>query len=276
MKIIKTQLSAGAEKPFQIIHMSDTHLAHADERNDERKIRLAERRKNSFPDADLMISKITELYKKTGDTVVHTGDLIDFVSEKNLDIAKAFTDNVDCFAAAGNHEFSLYVGEAKEDAAYREQSLTKVQSVFKNNIRFSTRIENGINFVAVDNSYYLFEQWQLERLKQEVRKGLPVILCVHTPLYSEELFDLILGSEGDESPAYLMSVPEEKMNNYSPERYEQQKEDSVTHEAYKYIKNEALIKAVLTGHVHRSFELPLGEKMQYGVGCTDIRIIDIC
>ncbi len=32
-----------------------------------------------------------------------------------------------------------------------------------------------------------------------------------------------------------MSVPEEKMKDYSSGRYEQQKEDEITHEAYEYI-----------------------------------------
>lgn len=275
MKTLYSKINAGAEKPFKIIHISDTHLTYADKRDDGRKIRLAKDRKTHFPNAEQVLSEVEKLYAETGYMLVHTGDLIDFVSEANLDAAREFTKKTDCFTSAGNHEFSLYVGEAKEDSTYREQSLEKVQSAYVNDIRFSSKIVNGINFVAVDNSYYLIEPWQLERLKQETAKGLPVILCLHTPLYSEEAYDFARKNEGENSPVYLMSVPEEKMQYYSPERYEQQKEDETTHTAYEFIKNEPLIKAVLTGHIHCDFELPLGDKMQYGVGCEDIRIIDI-
>ena len=62
--------------------------------------------------------------------------------------------------AAGNHEYSLYVGEAWEDAAYRNQSLATVQEAFINNIRMAARVIGGVNFVALDDGYYLFEEEQ--------------------------------------------------------------------------------------------------------------------
>ncbi len=274
MNILNSEIKICADKPFTVIHASDTHIVFADGRDGERKIKLAEGRKNTFPGADEIFDKLIALQNETKGLLVYTGDLIDFVSVPNLEKAKLFSEKTDCFFAAGNHEFSLYVGEAKEDAAYRNQSLDRVQAAFGNDIRFSSRIVNGVNFVAVDNSYYLFEEWQLERLKAEVGKGLPTVLCVHTPLYSAELYEYLLNKNGRNSPAYLMSVPEEKMKHYSPDRYEQQKEDEITHEAYEYILNEKLIKTVLSGHVHCPFEFPLGDKMQYGVGCTDIRMIN--
>lgn len=275
MNVLNGKIEIGVKTPFRIIHVSDTHLTLADERNDGRKIELAERRKNSFPKALAVLDDIKSLYEKTGYFTVHTGDLIDFVSEANLDAAKEFTEATDCFAAAGNHEFSLYVGEAFEDAAYRNKSLARVQEAFKNDIRFSSKIVGGVNFVAVDNSYYLFEKYQLDRLKEEAEKGLPVILCLHTPLYSGEMYNFSLRGEAENTPAYLMSVPEEKMSYYSADRYRQQKEDDITHEAYEFICREPTIKALLVGHLHKSFVLPLGDKMQYGVGCTDARIIEI-
>lgn len=274
MNTLHTKIKVGAEKPFTVIHASDTHLTLADERDGERKIRLADGRKNSFPEALEMFNSIKKLYAETGNMIIHTGDLMDFVSELNIEKAKEFTDKTDCFFAAGNHEFSLYVGEAKEDAAYRNQSLGRVQAAFKNDIRFSSRTVNGVNFIAIDNSYYLFEKQQLDRLKEETEKDFPIVLCVHNPLYSEKLYEFLLDREGRDSPAYLMSVPEDKMQHYSADRYEQQKEDEITHEAYEFILNCDKIKTVLAGHVHCPFEFSLGDKMQYGVGCTDVRIID--
>lgn len=274
MNILRTKINIGADKPFTVIHASDTHITLADERDGERKVKLAERRANCFPESDEMFENLIKLQNETGDFLVYTGDLIDFVSVLNLEKAKEFADKTDCFFAAGNHEFSLYVGEAKEDATYRNQSLRKVQETFNNDIRFSSRIVNGVNFVAVDNSYYFFEKYQLDALKKETEKGLPIVLCMHNPVYSEELYEYILNKDGRDKPAYLMAVPEEKMKHYSPDRYEQQKADEITYAAYDYILNERLMKTVLAGHVHCPFEYPVGNKMQYGVGCTDVRIIE--
>jgi hypothetical protein len=153
-------------------------------------------------------------------------------------------------------------------------TFAKVQAAFQNDIRFASRIINGINLVAVDNSYYKMDSWQLECLKKEAEKNLPMILMVHTPLYNEEMycFSQSIHKEGD--PAYLMSVPEEKMQHYSPERYEQQKEDITTAEAYRFLSETRLFKAVLCGHLHHDFETVLfGFLPQYTVGIGSAREI---
>ena len=38
MQIKQTDIKIGVEKPFSLVHISDTHFTLADERNDERKI----------------------------------------------------------------------------------------------------------------------------------------------------------------------------------------------------------------------------------------------
>lgn len=276
MKLLKTELCLGAERPFTIVHASDTHLTDADIRNDQRKINLAQERLPMFPNAKAMLEEIEKAAKEHDAVVIHTGDLIDFVSYANLDCVREFMNKVDCFMSAGNHEYSQYVGEAFEDAAYREQSLELVQSAFKNDIRFASRIINGINFVAIDNSYYLFDEWQLNRLKDEVNKGLPIVLCMHTPLYSEDIYNQKVDDTEPEVCAYLMCVPDEKMKKYSPYRVMTQRPDDITREAYQYISKEPMIKAILTGHLHIDFEHVLfGRIPQIAIGTETIHIVTI-
>ena len=274
MEIIKSEIHIGIEKPFTFLHMSDTHLTLADQRDDDRKIQLGKDRLNGFPQANEVLEEATAYAKKNGYTICHTGDLLDFVSWANIDRAKQFCDEVDVFMAAGNHEFSLYVGEAWEDADYRNQSLEKVQAAFPNNIRFACREVNGVNLVAIDNGYYLFEQEQLDALKEVAKQGKPMILFMHTPLYTPEYLEFAKKSGGD--AYYLVATPEEKMSWYSDHRYRQQKADAVTLEAYAYIKNEPLIKALVVGHLHRNFESEWKPGVpQIMVGCTDIREITV-
>ena len=272
MNIINTVLKVNAEKTFKTIHLSDTHITYADIRDGERKVKLAEKRINEFPDAENVLKYATNLSKENGYTIMHTGDLLDFVSEANIENAKKLTDEIDLFIAAGNHEFSLYLGEEKEDAAYRNRSLDKVQKAFKNNIRMSSRIINGINFTALDNGYYNFEREQLDFLKNEVNKGLPVVLLIHTPLFDKKLYDVCM-SKWDN--AYLCGVPDELMKCYPEDRYEQQKPDKTTLEAIDYISGEKNIKAILTGHLHFTYEGIFAERIPQIINsCTDIRIIE--
>lgn len=273
MKIIKNHIHIGIENPFSVLHASDTHITFADARDGERKVRLAENRIRSFPDAVKNLQFIKEKAIAENKTVIYTGDLIDFVSELNIEKAKEFTDTVDVFMAAGNHEFSLYLGEEKEDEAYRNRSLPKVQAVFRNNIRFSSRIINGVLFVAIDNSYYLIDEEQYFFLREECQKGLPVILCVHTPLYTREFYDAV--REGKSVPAYLMSVPDELLQDYSDDRYEQQKQDEITAAAFNYIINCDSVKAIITGHIHKDYVGFINGKIQIASDVSTLRDIYI-
>ncbi len=275
MKTIDTVIRVGAAQPFCALHASDTHLTRADRRDDERKRLLAQNRLPVFPTAEEDLRELTALAQAEQLPVLHTGDLSDFVSAANLDAMRAFSEAVDCFMAAGNHEFSLYVGETWEDAAYRAQSLDRVQAVFKNDIRFAGRVMHGVNFIALDNSYYLIEPEQLAALKAEAEKGLPMVLLVHTPLYSPETLALLRenGLQPTE-PAYLMAVPEQEMRGYDDHRYRQQLADATTREALEWICAQPLIKAVLTGHLHKDFEADVTPALrQYCTGVGSVRRI---
>ncbi len=274
MSVINTTLNIGAEKPFEVIHLSDTHLTFADMRDGERKVDLARGRIEVFPKAQETLSAACALSKQKGVPIIHTGDLIDFVSFANIEKVKEFTDENDCFLAAGNHEFSLYLGEAKEDAAYRNQSLAAVQSAFKNDIRMSSRIIGGVNFVALDNGYYLFENEQLDFLKNEVEKGLPVVLLLHTPLFDRKLYDVMMKQS---ECAYLTGVPEDLMQIYPPHRFEQQRADEMTNTVVDYVAGTGMIKAIIAGHLHINYEGTFADRIpQIVTDCPDIRIIEFC
>jgi 3',5'-cyclic AMP phosphodiesterase CpdA len=273
MSIIKTPIHIGLPTPIRLMHMTDTHLYLADMRDGERKVKLSHNRKRHFANPEKTLAEAAEIAKEQNLTILHTGDLIDFVSTANLEMAKQFTDEHDVFMAAGNHEFSLYVGEAKEDAAYRNQSLEKVQAAFKNDIRMSSRVIGGVNFVALDNGYYLFEEEQLDFLKKEAEKNLPMVLLMHNPIHEMTLYHLM---RAQNPCAYLVGVPEELMQDYPADRFAQQNADEITKKTVEFIKTEPLVKAIIAGHIHLNYRGYLTEHIpQITTSCTDIRIIEI-
>ena len=201
-----------------------------------------------------------------------TGDLCDFVSLANLERAKQFVDENDVTLAAGNHEFSLYVGEAIEDAAYRNQSLAKVQAVYKNDIRAYARRINGINFIFLDDGYYKIDEGQLELLKNELAAGLPTVVLMHTPLYDPDLY---AKERKHHDSGYLLGVPDELVDTYGSDRAKLQRADATTWEAIGLIKNTPTVKAVITGHLHFDYEKMLDSSvLQVTTGCETVRIIE--
>ena len=273
MELIQTQIRIGLTDPVRILHVSDIHLTRADLRDGERKVKLAESRAKMFPRAEEVLGFVCDTAKELNLPIVHTGDLTDFVSQANLEAAKQFADEYDCFTVAGNHEFSLYVGEAWEDDAYRNQSLEAVQARYPNDVRMSSRVIGGVNFVALDNGYYLFDEAQLSFLKAEARRGLPMVLMCHVPLYDRALYDFELARVP--GCAYLCGVPEELMAHYDEYRFRQQKADATTLETMQYIADQPLIKAILTGHLHMNYEASYADRMpQIFTGYEAVRLIE--
>ena len=288
IKVRKIAIEVGAERPFSVLHISDSHLAYADERDGESKEKLAKRRIQIFRTPEATLRAHREFAKERGLTIVHTGDMIDFVSARNLEIARAIFSEGDWIVCAGNHEYSLYVGEAKEDAAYRAKSYDRVQAVYPNDLTFYSRVVNGVNFVTLDNGYYQFSKEQFARMKREVKRGLPIVMVCHNPLYTPEMCELMLKRTKGKA-AHLVGVPRKITDTYAGKprpkgeewrnRSVQQRADKTTLKFCKWLKKQEELKAILTGHCHfyhKTQFSPTAEQYTVGSGYNGAGyIIDI-
>ena len=263
IKIYEIEIEAGAENPFSVLHISDSHLVYADERDGERKVKLAARRYKKMKDSESVINVHRQYAIENNLPIVHSGDMMDFVSEANIEAAKRVFSQGEWIVATGNHEFSLYVGEAKEDDAYRAQSYDKVQAVYPNDLTFYSKVINGVNFVALDNGYYKVSKEQFAKMKNEVKKGLPIILVCHNPLYTPELCELI--QKGNKTqPSGTVGAPLEVTEQYYHKerpageewrnRNVQQRADKTTLKFCKWLKKQEELKGILCGHVHINSE----------------------
>ena len=263
MTPIHTRISIGVAKPLRFLHVTDSHLISADERDSDRKRELARQRreaydKHGFDCCRRGLDAALDYARRQNELVLHTGDLIDFVSYRNLELAREKLSTVDCFFAAGNHEFSKYVGEAQEDEAYKLDSLPLVASAFPNDLRFAARLVGGVNLVAIDNTYGQVRHQELERFRAEIAKGYPILLLLHVPLYTRELYREQIEVRKAES-ASLMGCPAEH-----PAWNDAQCPDADTLAFIDFLKRQTLVKAVLAGHLHYDWEGPLyGDVTQY-------------
>ena len=245
VKYVNTKIEIGLPKPLRFLHATDNHLSLADERDNERKRKLAAARHKAFVgDTNRIQENLDEMVdycSRNCDLLLHTGDLIDFVSYKNVEVGKSYLDRTDYFMCAGNHEFSQYVGEAWEDEAYKYQSFNLVQTMTKYDLEFASRVVGGVNYTPD-----LYDEMMLRRKNA----------C-----------------------AYVCGCPAEKMACYDAHRRKQQQPYFATNEFIDYVKNEPLIKAFITGHLHFNYEGELAPgKMQYVTGGGfrgDARLIEV-
>ena len=228
----------------------------ADERETERKQKLAESRLRYFGKAEQNLAAAADYAREKDAVLLHTGDLIDFVSEKNFEFVSDFygqKELVPHFVSSGNHEFSHYLGEAKEDEAYKLQSFDRVQRAFPNDLRFASKVVNGVNFVAFDDVYYYVADDLIERMKAEVEKGLPIVTMCHVPFYTPGLFKFMLEDRKERS-AYVTGVPEEAIKAYDQEKNRHQAGNEATQLFVNWLRDQKLVKALLCGHLHVNYE----------------------
>lgn len=262
--IKKLTIAVGATSPIRALHLSDTHLTRVDERDNERKRALAASRQRAFPWAEHYFDAAIRYARENNLMVLHTGDLQDFVSEANIEFITEQLGIGRWYVAAGNHEYSQYVGEAKEDAAYKAQSYRKVQSAFPNDLTVASQVINGVNFVAFDDVYYNVTAEQHAAIKREFEKGLPVVLMCHVPLYTpEHCRSILAGNKG--LAGYMTGAPRHITDTYQQDpsrpaseqwrnRSVQQRADEPTLAFIAWLKEQPLLKAILCGHTHSFYQ----------------------
>ncbi len=267
MNIRSCLIHAGIGRKVRLLHVSDTHLSLTDLRDDARKHELAVRRNGRFGGLQEKYLEEQSAYaREKGELLIHSGDLIDFVSRANLDKARAFLDSTDTFFIAGNHEFSQYHGEACEDTAYKINSYFQIRERLGRDLFFASREYCGINIVGIDDTYYRFEDWQTERLAIEAEKGLPILLVIHNPLYEESLFRHSMDELG-QPDAGLVGCGERQLMRFNEYRAFQQRPDAATMRFIDHVYREKSVFAILSGHLHYPFaSMLLCGKMQYVAG----------
>ena len=256
LKIIKNTIKIGLERPIKFLHMTDSHLT----RSENVDVRQKSKFDVDFDGcAEEYFFKAVEYAKRNNMPILYTGDIIDSFSKGNFDFVDEHFSDVDYIYAAGNHDFCHMIGQAKEDYAYKWEKISEIAPHIKNNLYFYSRVIGGVNIVTLDDSYYFITKGQIEMLKAEVAKGYPIILAMHIPIGAKSLLETYFAS--DEEAAYVVAAPESVLAGYSEARRMQQTPDTETLAALEYIKNEPMIKAVITGHCHLNTEDMLTETL---------------
>jgi len=183
-------VSAGATKPFSVLHISDTHFTAAYEREGADKLAVAERRTRTFGGFQEEAFRASLNWaKRNCDYVLHTGDLIDWQSDANFDLVRKYYGDA-MFGSMGNHEFYTYMPDEKitSEEKFKDRSWKLLKSAYPIDARFSSKVVNGVNFVSMDDTFGTVQPDQVERFADEVKKGLPIVLCMHVPFITPEIW----------------------------------------------------------------------------------------
>lgn len=243
----------GVEKPFSVLHISDTHLTSTYPGETPRQIKSAADRTRTFGGRQKEALEVSvEWAKKASDYLLHTGDVIDFQTDANLDIVKRlFGSDQKVFGAVGNHEYYLEKDNEPPSGteAYKELSRDMLSNVFANDVAFASTIVHGINFITMDNVYGTVTARQAEQFEREAKKGMPIVLCVHVPFFTDSLWRMSERYWRDRGKKFVEAgVPAPRTDRL------RQIEDSTTRDFIAYMKSERRLRGILAGHLHVAME----------------------
>ena len=259
-------IKAGATKPFSVLHISDTHFTEAYPDEDAKKQELKLKRTQTFGGRQEEALRDSLAWAKQNvDYVIHTGDLIDWQSRANFDLVRRYFGEAagSMCGSLGNHEYSRYMWleKAENSEAYKAKSRVEVAAAYPFDIELQSSVVNGVNFVTIDDVYGYVTARQVERFHAEVKKGLPIVLCMHVPFYTDAIW--LANSKFWKANHKFMSaaVPDARGD------YLKQRTDVVTRDFIAYLKKEPLLKGILAGHLHITVQDRFSPTaMQYIVG----------
>ncbi len=243
------RIDAGATAPFSILHISDTHLsaAYPNEADAEGKLKSMERRTKTFGGRQEEALRDSLAWAKDNvDYVLHTGDLIDWQSDANFDLVKKYYGDT-MFGSMGNHEFYTYLPGEKHtwQEPFKERSWPILKKAYPVDARFNARTINGVNFVCIDDVFGTVQPDQVELFHAEVKKGIPVVLCMHVPFFTDFIWQASVRYWGQNGRRFRSAATPNAKGDLK-----RQQEDATTRDFIAYLKGERLLKGILAGHLH--------------------------
>ena len=242
-------IEVGAEKPFSVLHISDTHLTEAFDDEEESIRDFAEQRAFTFCGRQWeALTASVDFAGRFADLIVHTGDLIDFASEGNMAAVRKFYEiagNGVVFAP-GNHEWQWHGADRD---LYSERAMAMCRAAYPCDLSISSKVVNGVNFVAMDDSVADVQgrpgisEEQAEAFAREVEKGLPIVLCLHVPFFTPDVWKTFCQYWRNRDCRFTDAFPAEP-----------KKLNDITEDFVAYLKTEPLLKAILSGHEHYSLD----------------------
>ena len=228
LSVTNLKVRVGARRPFSVLHVSDSHLLRVDSRlgDDQLAFALARSRKGREL-GEYYLDVAMAMALRDGVTMVHSGDLVEFAGAANFEAAGRRLRSADIIACPGNHEYWL-----SEDRRNVESNRAVVAGALARMLPGGTsawvREIEGVNFLVFDNASRFVSGETVGLFERIVRQGLPIVLVCHVPLWSDDFGKVACVCGGPSGP-----------------------HDARTDGFVERVRREPLVRAVLTGHLHR-------------------------
>ena len=228
LSVTNLKVKVGCRRPFGVLHVSDSHLMRIDSRLGEDQLAFAlARSRNGREYGEYYLDMAMALARRENIPLVHTGDLVEFASAMNFEAAGRRLRSADIIACPGNHEYWLSADHRNVESN-RAAVASVLARTFPCGVSAWVREIEGVNFFVFDNASKLVSRETVDAFAKTVCQGLPIVMVCHVPLMSAEFMEESCACGG-------------KIGVH----------DARTVAFVERVRREHLVKAVLSGHLHR-------------------------
>jgi len=228
---------------YNFVHVSDSHISVYDQDSTADEIEFANKHAKqwSVPGLDqkqAFCDAVEYADKSNADGLMVTGDCVDFIYKPNLDYVKEkfAAMKTELLYVPGNHETGDYDFKPSR-AGISEPFISNYNDLMFGDPSFWVKDFGELLIIGIDDSTRCVSESQLSRLKEQSKRGLPIILLMHIPLNTEAITPAVIAKWGEGGLSHFTLGHE--------------KHDDITKEFCKFVKStESNVEAVIAGHSH--------------------------
>ena len=234
----------GLKREYTFIHISDAHLSYAPfGADDEEKALCLEHTEEWTRDGKTPLESFDEVCEfvndEKPDALFITGDCVDYASENNSSYLKAQIGkmNTEVLYVYGNHESVNYKEKPENPKIY----YPLYEDLMKGSPAYWVKDYGDLLVCAVDDADKKITKEQLDFLKKQIARNIPILLLIHIPISTATIKEPIENKWGEGAMSYFA------LDGDNP--------CSETVEYCELIKKaDNNIAAIFTGHIHTPYK----------------------
>lgn len=236
-------------KSYTFLHLSDAHVAcAAPDAPEDAKALAAKQTKawmhGDIPPVDVFENVLAEAKDEGIDALLMAGDCIDYYSADNAAYMREHLPvcGVEVLYAFGNHEGGSYTEVIENPKA----SYPALAPVMMGTPDFWVRDFGEFLVIGVDDSDQFVRPEQVEKMRGQIARGLPILLLMHIPMKTPAIEPSVMKKWGT---TFMIGTDEDP--------------DS-TKEFCELVKSAENVAAVFAGHIHYAHTGEFADgRMQY-------------
>lgn len=236
-------------KSYTFLHLSDAHVAcAAPDAPEDAKALAAKQTKawmhGDIPPVDVFENVLAEAKDAGIDALLMAGDCIDYYSADNAAYMREHLPvcGVEVLYAFGNHEGGSYTEVIENPKA----SYPALAPVMMGTPDFWVRDFGEFLVIGVDDSDQFVRPEQVEKMRGQIARGLPILLLMHIPMKTPAIEPSVMKKWGT---TFMIGTDEDP--------------DS-TKEFCELVKSAENVAAVFAGHIHYAHTGEFADgRMQY-------------